>query len=303
MIIKILTEYRPAAVIVAWDSREKTFRHEEFEEYKAQRKPMPDLLSEQWPYFSELCAAFGFVNLAVPGYEADDILATLARQAGAEGRETMIVTGDRDALQLAGPHVRIMANTRGMTEVRVYDPAAVEERFGVPPRLIPDLIGLKGDSSDNIPGVPGIGEKTAAQLLAQFGDLDEVLAHAAEVTGTKRRELLQEHREIALLSKKLASLDHDAPIDVHAAEVLPHQLQIRKAGGIVHSFRVRRTLLERVQPRLSAPAIEASRPAGSSPTRASAGARGRRRLGGPVSIGGVPSAWRQPVRTPPPAAL
>ena len=213
MVIKILADYRPAAVIVAWDSREKTFRHEEFVEYKAQRKPMPDLLCEQWPYFTELCSAFGFVNLAVPGYEADDILATLARQAEAQKRDTVIVTGDRDALQLAGEHVSIMANTRGVTEVKVYDPAAVEERFGVPPRLIPDLIGLKGDSSDNIPGIPGIGEKTAAQLLAEFGGLEEVLAHAAEVSGAKRRELLTEHRELALLSKKLASLEHDAPID------------------------------------------------------------------------------------------
>ncbi len=123
MMVKILIEYRPSSVVVAWDSREKTFRHEEFEEYKAQRKPMPDLLSEQWPYFTELSAAFGFVNLAVAGYEADDIIATLARQAEAQGRKAVIVTGDRDALQLAGEHVRIMANTRGMTEVKVYDPA------------------------------------------------------------------------------------------------------------------------------------------------------------------------------------
>ncbi|MCE5253251.1 MAG: DNA polymerase I, partial [Actinomycetia bacterium] len=203
MIVKILTEYRPASVVVAWDSREKTFRHEEFEEYKAQRKPMPELLSEQWPYFVELCSAFGFVNLAVPGYEADDIIATLARQAEAQGRDMVIVTGDRDALQLAGGHVKIMANTRGVTEVKIYDPAAVEERFGVPPRLIPDLIGLKGDTSDNIPGVPGIGEKTAAQLLAQFGGLEEVLAHADEVSGAKRKELLREHQDMALLSKRL----------------------------------------------------------------------------------------------------
>ncbi len=166
MVIKILADYHPGAVIVAWDAREKTFRHGEFEEYKAQRKPMPDLLSQQWPFLPELAEAFGFINLTVPGFEADDILATLARQAEAEGRDTFIVTGDRDALQLAGDHVSIMANARGMTDVKIYDPAAVEERFGVPPRLIPDLIGLKGDTSDNIPGIPGIGEKTAALLLA-----------------------------------------------------------------------------------------------------------------------------------------
>jgi DNA polymerase-1 len=262
MVIKILTEYQPAAVIVAWDSREKTFRHEEFGEYKGHRKPMPDLLSEQWPYFTELCAAFGFVNLAVPGYEADDILATLARQAESEERETVIVTGDRDALQLAGPHVSIMANTRGMTEVRVYDPAAVEERFGVPPRLIPDLIGLKGDSSDNIPGVPGIGEKTAALLLAQFGALEEVLDHASEIGGIKRRQLLLEHRELALLSKRLAILDRDAPIDICAAAVLPHQLQSDKLEELFARFEFT-TLLERVEPLLPDSTCEDNQAAGS----------------------------------------
>jgi DNA polymerase I len=265
MMVKILTEYHPQAVIVAWDSREKTFRHEEFVEYKAQRRPMPDLLSEQWPYFTELSAAFGFVNLAVPGYEADDILATLARQAEAEGREAVIVTGDRDALQLASEHVSIMANTKGMTEVKVYDPAAVEERFGVPPRLIPDLIGLKGDTSDNIPGVPGIGEKTAAQLLAEFGGLEEVLARADEVSGTKRRELLKEHRELALLSKKLASLEHDAPIDLNTAEVLPGRPQRDKLAELFARFEFT-TLLERVEPILREPeggtASAAAEPAG-----------------------------------------
>ena len=225
MVIKILSEYHPGAVIVAWDSPEKTFRHGEFEDYKAQRKPMPELLSQQWPYLPQLSEAFGFVNLSVPGFEADDILATLARQAEAEGRETFIVTGDRDALQLAGSHVSIMANTRGVTDVKIYDPAAVEERFGVPPRLIPDLIGLKGDTSDNIPGIPGIGEKTAAQLLQQFGDLDGVLAHIDQVAGPKRQELLRENQELALLSRRLARLDRDAPIDMHTAELLPHQLQ------------------------------------------------------------------------------
>ena len=193
----------------------------------------------------ELSEAFGFINLALPGYEADDILGTLARQAEAEGRETFIVTGDRDALQLAGEHVHIMSNTRGITEVKVYDPAAVEERFGVPPRLIPDLIGLKGDTSDNIPGVPGIGEKTAAQLLAQFGSLEEVLAHADEVSGAKRRELLVEHRETALLSKKLALLDVDVPIDITTAEVLPHELQRDRLEELLTRFEFG-TLLDRL---------------------------------------------------------
>jgi DNA polymerase-1 len=249
MVIKVLADYRPGAVIVAWDSREKTFRHEEFQDYKAQRKPMPELLSEQWPYFTELSSAFGFVNLAVPGFEADDILATLARQAEAQGRETVIVTGDRDALQLASEHVSIMTNTRGMTEVKVYDPAAVQERFGVPPRLIPDLIGLKGDTSDNIPGIPGIGEKIAAQLLAEYGGLEEVLDHADQVSGAKRRELLTEHRELALLSKRLAKLEHDAPVNIDASEISPHGPQRDKLAELFSRFEFTR-LMERVEPLL-----------------------------------------------------
>ena len=251
MLTKILADCRPETVIVAWDSREKTFRHKEFEEYKAQRKPMPDLLSEQWPYFSELSAAFGFVNLALPGWEADDILATLARQAEAQGREAVIVTGDKDALQLASEHVSIMANTKGMTEVRVYDPAAVEERFGVPPRLIPDLIGLKGDTSDNIPGVPGIGEKTARDLLVQFGSLEEVLAHADEVSGPKRRELLKEHGELAVLSKKLASLEHDAPIDIDTVSVASMLPQRKRLVELLTRFEFT-SLFTRIEPLLPA---------------------------------------------------
>lgn len=245
MAIKILLEQKPESVIVAWDAREKTFRHAEFEEYKAQRKPMPDLLQEQWPYFEELAASLGFVNLKVPGYEADDILATLARQAAAEGRVTVIVTGDRDALQLVNDSVTVMSNTRGVTEVKMYDPAAVEERFGVPPGLIPDLIGLKGDASDNIPGVPGIGEKTAAQLLAQFGSLEGVFADLESVSGAKRRELLREHQDTARFSKKLALLDREVPVEVHAAEVAPHFLDWTRVRELFQRFEFN-TLLDRL---------------------------------------------------------
>ncbi|GAB4251287.1 MAG: DNA polymerase I [Thermoleophilia bacterium] len=245
MIIKILSEYEPEAVIVAWDAKGKTFRHEEFAEYKAQRKPMPELLEEQWQYFEELSEAFGFVNLKVQGWEADDILATLARQADAEGRRTYLVTGDRDALQLVSENVRIMANSRGVTDVKIYDPAAVEERYGIPPKLIPDFIGLKGDSSDNIPGIPGIGEKTAAQLLQEYGSLEEVLAHRNEIRGEKRRRLLEEYEETARLSKKLADLERDAPIDVHAAEVRASEPDAEKLRELFLRFEFN-TLLDRL---------------------------------------------------------
>jgi len=213
MVMKILADYSPGAVAVAWDSPGKTFRHDEFEAYKAHRKPMPDLLSEQWPLFEQLTSAFGFANASLPTWEADDVLATLATRAAGEGREVVIVTGDRDALQLVGENVRVMTTRRGVTDVKIYDVAAVEERFGVPPRLIPDLIGLKGDKSDNIPGVPGVGEKTAAQMLSRFGSLEEVLRHIREIGGEKRRKSLEEYRDVAVLSKKLAVLDCEAPVD------------------------------------------------------------------------------------------
>ncbi len=267
MVLKVLAEYKPGAVIVAWDSREKTFRHEEYEEYKAQRKPMPEPLVEQWPYFEELSAAFGFVNLALPGYEADDILAALARQAEAEGRETIIVTGDRDALQLAGQHVRIMANTKGVTEVRIYDPAAVEERFGVPPRLIPDLIGLKGDSSDNIPGVPGIGDKTAAQLLERFGSLEAVFANLDQVEGAKRRELLRENRELAFLSRRLALLDREVPIAIDAVGLCPPRPDKERLKELFSRLEFT-SLFERLE---QLPVAEAVAPAG----KGAAATRGR----------------------------
>ena len=255
MVIKILSEYRPESVIVAWDSRGKTFRHEEFVEYKAQRKPMPDLLREQWQYLEELCEAFGFVNLKIPGFEADDILATLARQADAEGRETVIVTGDRDALQLVSEDVTVMSTGRGITEVKLYDPEGVRERFGIPPRLIPDMIGLKGDTSDNIPGIPGIGEKTAATLLQQFGSVEEVLANTDKVSGAKRRQLLEEHREIALLSKKLALLDREAPIDIHAAQVQPQEPDREKLRDLFLRFEFS-SLLDRLPASLPEPRAE-----------------------------------------------
>ncbi|MBC7293965.1 MAG: DNA polymerase I, partial [Thermoleophilia bacterium] len=163
------------------------------------------------------------------------------------GRPTIVVTGDRDALQLVGRYVRVMMNTRGITEVKIYDPAAVEERFGVPPALIPDFIGLKGDSSDNIPGVPGIGEKTAAELLKQFGSLEAVLEHVDEVPGQKRRELLQAYREDALLSKKLARLEAEVPIDFGVAEATTHRMDRQRLEELLVSLEFT-SVLERLRP-------------------------------------------------------
>ncbi|MDO8737288.1 MAG: DNA polymerase I [Thermoleophilia bacterium] len=212
MLVKILNDYEPANVIVAWDAGKKVFRHEEYEEYKAGRKPMPDNLSLQFEHFEDLVNAFGFENLRKEGYEADDILATIAREAREEKRKVVVVTADRDALQLVGEGVYVMSNTKGISEVKIYDQEAVEARYGIPPRKVPDFIGLKGDTSDNIPGVPGIGEKTAAALLADRETLEDLLASLDGIKG-KRRELLESFQEQALMSKQLATMYDEVPLE------------------------------------------------------------------------------------------
>jgi DNA polymerase-1 len=220
MLLKIVTEYRPASIVVAWDAREKTFRHEEYEEYKAQRPHMPEPLSQQWSRFPELVEAFGIVNLVQPGYEADDILGTLAEEAKRQGVGSIVVTGDRDAMQVVDDDIWVMSTGRGITDVKIYTPAAVLERFGVTPAAIPDYIGLKGDTSDNIPGVPGVGEKTAAALLQQFGSIDALYQRLDEVKSEKRRALLAEHEGSARLSKRLATMVLDVPLEEDLVELV-----------------------------------------------------------------------------------
>src|SRR5256886_16808588 len=182
MIEKTLTHSGPKATVLVWNKGD-TGRRELSADYKAHRATRPDLLKEQWPHLEPLVEAFGYRNLAVEGYEADDVIASIVEQARhADPRiPVMVVTGDRDAYQLVEDGVRIMTTSRGITDTRVYDREGVVDRYGIPPELIPDFIGLKGDTSDNIPGVPGIGDKTAAQLLQEFGSLAEVLANVGDV--------------------------------------------------------------------------------------------------------------------------
>ncbi|HWM55283.1 MAG TPA: DNA polymerase I [Solirubrobacterales bacterium] len=218
MLVKIIDEHHPAGVVVAWDAG-MSGREVTYDLYKAQRKPRPDLLREQWPHLMPLVEAFGYANVKVEGYEADDVIASLARQAREQGIPVMVVTGDRDAYQLVGEGVRVMSTSRGITETKIYDSDAVLERYGVAPELITDLMGLRGDTSDNIPGVPGIGEKTATQLLQQFGSLEGVLGSVEEISGAKRKQNLLEHADDARMSKQLATLqyDIDTGVDLGAA--------------------------------------------------------------------------------------
>jgi DNA polymerase-1 len=219
MMAKILVDHHPRAVIVAWDAG-MSGRELEYAEYKAQRPPRPDLLSEQWPHLWPLAEAFGFHNVKVEGWEADDVIATLARQARETEIPVMVVSGDRDVYQVVGEGVRVMTTSRGVTETKVYDREGVIERYGVPPERVTDLIGLKGDTSDNIPGVPGIGDKTAAQLLQEFGSLEAVLGSVDKISGPKRKQNLTEHADDARVSKQLATLKDDVEVPIDVSEIV-----------------------------------------------------------------------------------
>jgi DNA polymerase-1 len=213
MLWKILREDRPSFMGVAWDAPGPTFRHQQFEAYKLQRPGMPKDLVEQVPWVRRSFDALGLPLVEAPGYEADDILATAVSRLRDTGVELVLVTADKDALQLVGPHVTVLS-VLGRTGERVlYDAARVEERWGVPPARIPDVLALMGDSIDNIPGVPGVGEVTAQKLMREFGSLEALYANLAVVTGPKLRETLARHRDQAFLSRQLAMLEGALPVE------------------------------------------------------------------------------------------
>ena len=233
MLFKLLSDYKPKGVAVAWDTR-PVHRHAIAEEadvvYKEGRRPMADLLREQFPYFRPIVEAFGYRNLEFEGWEADDVIATLATRAGAAGIKTTVVSTDRDAFQLVSDKIALMMTPRGVSDVQVYTPERVEARYGIRPDQIPDFIGLKGDTSDNIPGIPGIGDKTAGQLIAQYGSVDEVIAHADALSPARRKNVI-EFAEQARLSKDLATMRRDLDIDCDPAELVlapPDRSELRE---------------------------------------------------------------------------
>jgi DNA polymerase I len=218
MLFKLLADYRPKGVAVAWDTR-PVHRTELLETYKVERKPMPDLLREQFPYFRPIVEAFGYRNLEFEGWEADDVIATLAHEADEAGIKTTVVSTDRDAFQLVTENVALMMTPRGVSDVHVYTPDRVEARLGITPDKVPDFIALKGDPSDNIPGIPGIGDKTAGQLIAQYGSLEEVLEHVDELTPA-RSKAIREHADQARGAKVLATMRTDLELDCDPAELV-----------------------------------------------------------------------------------
>ncbi len=233
MLFKLLADYRPRGVAVAWDSQpvHRTALAESAEVvYKAGRRPTPDLLAEQFPFFRPIVEAFGYENVEFEGWEADDVIATLATRSDEAGLRTCVVSTDRDAFQLCSENVCLMMTPRGVAEVQVYTPERVEARYGVRPDQVPDFIGLKGDTSDNIPGVPGIGDKTAGALIARYGSLDEVIEHADELTPARARAIL-EHADQARLSKELATMRRDLPIATSPSDLVvapPDRSQLKE---------------------------------------------------------------------------
>jgi len=220
LLLKAYADVRPDYMAVTFDRPSPTFRHLEFTEYKAHRPTLPDIMRPQFGRIREVVEAFGIPIYEKDGFEADDVIGTLSVQATQQGVDTVILTGDMDTLQLVNEHVKVMAAKRGITEVTNYDVNGVKLRYGLPPEKLPDFKGLVGDKSDNIPGVPGIGEKTAAKLLTDYGSLENILAHIDELT-PKEQRLLREKSDQALLSKHLAIIVLDAPVklDLEACRV------------------------------------------------------------------------------------
>jgi DNA polymerase I len=243
MLFKLLADYRPKGVAVAWDTH-AVHRKELAPEYKVDRRPMPGLLGEQFPHFRPIVEAFGYRNLEFEGWEADDVIATLATSADDAGIKTCVVSTDRDAFQLCSENVCLMMTPRGVADVNVYTPDRVLARYGIPPEAVPDFIGLKGDASDNIPGVPGFGDKTAGQLIAQYGSLETLLEHLDDLSPA-RGKALREHAEQALQSKELATMRRDLHLDCDPADLVLAPPDRSRLKEIFRQFEFR-NLLQRI---------------------------------------------------------
>src|SRR6478672_8455429 len=284
MLVKLLTEHGQKPTVVVWDAGHSG-RKDVSPDYKATRQSRPDLLREQWPHLAPLVEAFGYRNVTVDGYEADDVIASIAERAREQGVPVVVVTGDRDIFQLIDEdsRVRVMATGRGITDTKLYDHQAVIDRYGIPPKLIPDFYGLKGDTSDNIPGVPGIGDKTASELIQSYGSLEDVLAHVDEIKGAKRKENLREHAEAARVSKRLATVQRDVDVDFDVAAEHVREPDRSRVREVFREYELRDPL-RRLEEALGDPDVAAPAP----PAEVRLG--GRVRAGAPADVAGLGAA-------------
>lgn len=244
MLLRLIEDHKPTHMMVAFDAGKVTFRHEGYQEYKGGREKTPPELSEQFPLLKELLQGFGISQFELGGYEADDIIGTVSRIAEEANNEILVVTGDKDMLQLASDHVQVGLTRKGVTEIETYSPEQIQERYGLTPLQIIDLKGLMGDASDNIPGIPGVGEKTALKLLHQFGSVEEVLANTGELKG-KMKEKIETHADDAVLSKKLATIYREVPLDKSFDDMIFNGLKEDTAGPALAKLEFK-SLLERL---------------------------------------------------------
>ena len=219
MLFKMQEEIKPDYIVAAFDKKAPTFRHKEYEDYKAGRKKMPPELAEQFPIIKELLTLMGINIYEIDGFEADDIIGTVSRLSEKNNIESFIVTGDKDALQLASEHTNVVITKKGVSETAVYNEKAFIDEFGVTPTQFIDVKGLMGDKSDNIPGVPGVGEKTAFKLIQTYGSVEGVLSNIDEISGKKLKENLTTYSEQAIFSKKLATIMTEVPIDISLEDI------------------------------------------------------------------------------------
>ncbi len=235
-ILKIINDEKPQYLAVAFDSKEKTFRHEMYELYKATREKMPDELRPQINWIKELLDAMNIPIFILDGYEADDIIGTMAKAGEKEGLQVYMVTGDKDFMQLVNEDITMYSPASGKKETSLIDPAAVIAKWGVKPAQIIDLLALMGDSSDNVPGVPGIGEKTAAKLLQTYQNLENVFDHAQEQRNAKVRNALTEYREQAELSRKLVTIDCNVPVEIHWDKIARQEFDGEKLKALLENL-------------------------------------------------------------------
>ncbi|MGD6855521.1 DNA polymerase I [Bacillus infantis] len=214
MLMRILEDEDPSHILVAFDAGKTTFRHKTFTEYKGGRQKTPPELSEQFPFIRDLLDAYQIPRYELENYEADDIIGTLSLQAEQEGFEVKVISGDKDLTQLSSEHTTVGITRKGITDIEEYTPEHIREKYGLSPGQIIDMKGLMGDSSDNIPGVPGVGEKTAIKLLKEFETLENLLGSIDRVSGQKLKEKLEEHKDLAVMSKELATITREAPVEV-----------------------------------------------------------------------------------------
>ncbi|MBO0960114.1 DNA polymerase I [Neobacillus sp. MM2021_6] len=222
MLMKILEDEKPTHMLVAFDAGKTTFRHKTFTEYKGGRQKTPPELSEQFPFIRELLDAYSISRYELENYEADDIIGTLSLSAEKDGYEVKVISGDKDLTQLSSPTTTVGITRKGITDIEEYTPEHIAEKYGLTPEQIIDMKGLMGDPSDNIPGVPGVGEKTAIKLLKEFSTLENLLKSIDQVSGNKLKEKLEEFKDQALMSKELATIERQAPVKV-ALETISYE--------------------------------------------------------------------------------